>query len=144
VREGLVADTGGLLRALACGPNGTPSWPEYALALTQASVVVVPALVLSEVDYFLRQQRPVMRQLVADILNPKTTYDLEAVAPTDLARAIEIDSKFENLGLGLVDATVATVAERRGQYRVLTVDRGHFSAVRIGPHYRQALTLVPR
>lgn len=59
-----------------------------------------------------------------------------------LERAMEIDAKFENLGLGLVDATVATVAERRKQYRILTIDRAHFSAVRVGPHYRQSLTLV--
>ena len=30
----LVADTGGLLRALACGPDGMPQWPEFAEALT--------------------------------------------------------------------------------------------------------------
>ena len=52
-------------------------------------------------------------------------------------------AKFASLGLGLVDATVATVAERRRQYRVLTIDRAHFSAVRVGPQYKQALTLVP-
>ncbi len=61
----------------------------------------------------------------------------------DLARAMEIDAKFASLGLGLVDATVATIAERRRQYRILTIDRAHFSAVRVGPHYKQALALVP-
>jgi predicted nucleic acid-binding protein len=99
--------------------------------------------VLSEVDYFLRQERPAMRKLVAEILDPGTTYELEPVIPSDLERALEIDTKFSNLGLGLVDATVATVAERRKQYRILTVDRAHFSAIRVGPHYRQVLTLVP-
>jgi hypothetical protein len=143
VRLGLVADTGGLLRALARLPNGTPAWPEYTAALTQASAVIVPALVLSEVDYFLRQERPAMRKLIAEILDPGTTYELEPVIPTDLVRALEIDAKFANLALGLVDATVATVAERRRQYRVLTTDRAHFSAVRVGRQNRQALTLVP-
>jgi len=143
VRPGLVADTGGLLRALASRPDGAPAWPEYAAALTEASLVIVPALVLSEVDYFLRQQRPAMRKLIAEILDPGTTYVLEPVELDDLERAAELDEKFENLGLGLVDALVATVAERRGQHRVLTVDRRHFSAVRVGPNYRQALTMVP-
>jgi predicted nucleic acid-binding protein len=94
-------------------------------------------------DYFLRQERRAMRKLIAEILDPGTTYELEAVIPTDLVRAMEIDAKFAGLGLGVVDATVATVAERRRQYRVLTIDRSHFSAVRVGPHYKQALTLVP-
>jgi uncharacterized protein len=143
VRLGLVADTGGLLRALARRPNGAPAWPEYTEALTQAAAVIVPALVLTEVDYFLRQERPVMRKLVAELLDPGTTYELEPVIPADLVRALEIDAKFANLGLGLVDATVATVAERRREYRILTTDRAHFSAVRIGQQYRQALTPVP-
>lgn len=143
MRRGLVADTGGLLRALACRQNGSPTWPDYAAALTQASAVIVPALVLTEVDYFLRDERPAMRKLVAELLDPATTYELEPVIPTDLVRALEIDAKFANLGLGLVDATVATVAERRKQYRILTTDRSHFSAIRVGQHYRQAFTLVP-
>jgi len=143
LRRGLVADTGGLLRALACRQSGAPTWPEYAAALTQASAVIVPALVLTEVDYFLRDERPAMRKLVAELLDPATTYELEPVIPTDLVRALEIDAKFANLGLGLVDATVATVAERRKQYRILTTDRTHFSAIRVGQHYREAFTLVP-
>jgi len=56
-----VADTGGLLRALAARPDGRPAWPEYADALRTASVVVVPPLVLAEVDYFLRTERRAMR-----------------------------------------------------------------------------------
>jgi len=143
VRQGLVADTGGLLRALALGPNGTPAWPDYTEALREASAVIVPALILSEVDYFLREERRAMRKVIAEILDPKTTYELEPVLPADLVRALEIDAKFANLGLGLVDATVATVAERRRQYRILTSDRTHFSVIRVGPHYRQALTVVP-
>jgi predicted nucleic acid-binding protein len=143
VRQGLVADTGGLIRALALRPNGTPIWPDYARALREVAAVIVPALVLSEVDYFLREERPAMRKLVAEILDPGTTYELEPVLPTDLVRALEIDAKFATLGLGLVDATVATVAERRRQYRILTTDRTHFSVIRVGPRYRQAFTLVP-
>lgn len=84
-----------------------------------------------------------MRKLIAEILDPKTTYELEPVVSADLARALEIDEKFASLSLGLVDATVATVAERRRQYRILTIDRAHFSAVRVGPYYKQALDLVP-
>ncbi len=84
-----------------------------------------------------------MRKVIAEILDPMTTYELEPVLPVDLVRALEIDTKFADLGLGLVDATVATVAERRRQYRILTSDRTHFSVIRVGPHYRQALTVVP-
>jgi predicted nucleic acid-binding protein len=54
-----------------------------------------------------------------------------------------LDAKFIDLGLGLVDGVVAAVAERRGILRVLTTDRAHFSAIRVGRHFRQALALVP-
>ncbi len=139
----LVADTGGLLRALARGPDGGPAWPEYEAALVGASAVIVPALILPEVDYFLRQERPAMKKLVAEILDPRTRYELELPTPADLARAIELDARFENLGLGLVDGTVAAVAERRQVQRVLTIDRKHFSALRVGPRLDRALMLVP-
>ena len=139
----MIADTGGLLRALANRPAGTASWPDYAKALTQASAVIVPALVLAEVDDFLRTHRAAMRKLVAEILDPGTTYELEPALPVDLVRALELDAKFQDLELGLVDGTVAAVAERRRVYRILTIDVADFSAIRIGPHYRQALTLVP-
>jgi hypothetical protein len=79
VTSGLVADTGGLLRALACRQDGTPAWPDYTAALTQASAVIVPALVLSEVDYFLRQERPVFGQNALCLVGP--------VAPTMALRA---------------------------------------------------------
>ena len=142
-RAPLVADTGGLLRALARRPAGHPTWPEYEAALRAAAAVVVPALVLAEVDYFLRQERAAMRKLVAEILDPRTRYELEPVVPVDLVRGLELDAKLADLGLGLVDGVVAAVAERRRIFRVLTTDRRHFAALRVGPRYDRALTLVP-
>ncbi|HEY3235121.1 MAG TPA: PIN domain-containing protein [Polyangiaceae bacterium] len=139
----VVADTGGLLRALAGMRDGRPSFPEYQEVLTSATVVIVPGLVLAEVDYFLRQNRAAMRKLVADIFDPATRYEYELPLPSDIARALELDAKFKTLNLGLVDGTVAAVAERRGVYRVLTTDRRDFGAIRIGPRLTRALELVP-
>jgi hypothetical protein len=53
----IIADTGGLLRALARTPAGQPSFPEYERILTSAAAVIVPGFVLAEVDYFLRAER---------------------------------------------------------------------------------------
>ena len=139
----LIADTGGLLRALARKSNGKPSFPEYESALTSASLVIVPALVLAEVDYFLRNERAAMRKLVVELFDPRTTYEYEFTRPADVVRALEIDAKFKELDPGLVDGTVAAVAERRKLHRVLTTDRRDFSAIRVGPRFTQALELVP-
>ncbi len=139
----IVVDTGGLLRALARAPDLKPSFPEYQTVLASASLVIVPALILAEVDYFLRKQRAAMRKLIAEIFDPGTRYEYELPLPSDLVRALELDAKFKDLNLGLVDGTVAAVAERRQVYRVLTTDRRDFSVIRIGPRLSRALELLP-
>ena len=105
--------------------------------------MIVPGLVLAEVDYFLRDERKAMRKLVAEIFDPATRYEYEAPLPTDIARALELDAKFEGLSLGLVDGTVAAVAERRRVYRVLTTDRRDFGALRVGQRLARAPELLP-
>jgi predicted nucleic acid-binding protein len=139
----IIADTGGLLRSLARTPAGKPSFPEYERILTLAAAVIVPGLVLAEVDYFLRAERKAMRRLVAEIFDPATRYEYELPLPTDITRALELDAKFEDLALGLVDGTVAAVAERRRVYRILTSDRRDFGAIRVGPKLTRALDLLP-
>lgn len=139
----IVADTGGLLRGLASTKDGKPSFPEYEKILTSATVVIVPGLVLGEVDYFLRANRVAMRKLVAEIFDPATRYEYELPLPSDIVRALELDARFANLNLGLVDGTVVAVAERRRVYRVLTTDRRDFAAVRVGPRLTRALEILP-
>lgn len=143
MRAPVVADTGGLLKALARTSDGQPSFPEYQEIVVGARVVIVPALVLAEVDYFLRQNRAAMRKLIAEIFDPMTRYEYELPLPSDLVRALQFDAKFKQLDLGLVDGTVAALAERRGVYRVLTTDRRDFGAIRVGPYYSRPLELVP-
>lgn len=84
-----------------------------------------------------------MRKLIAEIFDPATRYEYELPLPSDLVRALELDAKFKELGLGLVDGTVAALAERRKVYRVLTTDQRDFSAIRIGPRLSQSLELLP-
>ncbi len=139
----VIADTGGLLRALARTPGGKPSFPEYEKILTSAAAVIVPGLILAEVDYFLRADRKAMRKLVAEVFDPATRYEYELPLPSDIARALELDAKFDGLDLGLVDGMVAAVAERRQVYRVLTSDRRDFGAIRVGPRFARALELLP-
>ena len=143
MRQPIIVDTGVLLRALARTPDLQPSFPAYQTVLTSASLVIVPALVLAEIDYFLRYERAAMRKLIAEIFDPATRYEYELPLPSDLVRSLELDAKFKNLNLGLVDGTVAALAERRKVYRVLTTDRRDFSVIRVGPHFSRALELLP-
>lgn len=139
----LVADTGGLLRALARRGDGAPAWPDHQRALISASRVIVPSAILPEIDYFLRDHRLAMRRFMAELFDAETSYQLEVNDAADLARAVTIDLRFAGLGLGLVDAVVATVAERRRVHRVLTIDHQAFGTVRVGERFRTALEIVP-
>jgi predicted nucleic acid-binding protein len=58
-------------------------------------------------------------------------------------RALHFDAKFAALDLGLVDGTVAAVAERRRVYRILTTDHRDFGTLRVGERYDRPLSLVP-
>lgn len=84
-----------------------------------------------------------MRKLIREIVDPATTYELEPVSASDLARALQLDAKFHQLQIGLVDGLVAAVAERRRVFRILTTDRRDFSTLRVGTRYSQPLTLLP-
>jgi predicted nucleic acid-binding protein len=143
VRGAIVADTGGLLRAFAAGPDGEAQYPEFEAALLDASRILVPALVLAEVDYFLSDARKAMRRLVAEIFDPGTTFEFVPTSPEDVARSLELDEKFASLELGLVDGVVAAVAERKRVYRVLTTDRRDFSVIRVGSRFTKALRVIP-
>lgn len=128
----LILDTGGWLEALS-GENA------YAEALTSASRAIVPAPILPEVDWHLRKRRREMQRLLREVAEGRYEYVEATLADVD--RAVELDRKFADLGLGLVDAAVAAIAERLGVRRILTID-GDFTAIRIGKRYRQSFDLV--
>ena len=63
--------------------------------------------------------------------------DLE---PGDYARIRQLCRLYEDLPLGLVDASIVALAERLGERRIATLDHRHFAVVRAR---HGALTLVP-
>jgi hypothetical protein len=92
--------------------------------------LVLPAPVLGELDYLLREFLGVEAELsfLDDVLSG--AYTIEPVTAADIRRCRELISTYRNLDLGLADASVIAVAERLGVRRVLTVDQRHFRAVR--------------
>jgi predicted nucleic acid-binding protein len=111
------------------------------LLSTGSEDLVVPGLVLAELDYWCRK------------LNLQAAWlpffdDVEAGAwrvvwPTavDLRRARRLEIQYADLGLGIVDATVIALAERLGELKVATLDQRHFNAVR--STHVPALRLLP-
>lgn len=122
----LICDTGALLDYIV---KSAPDHERFRRAIDRARTRYVPGLVLAEVDYFLRDERKAMKALADDLVRGAFTY----AAPTvdQLARAMEIDRRFGDLGLGLVDASVVVLAEDLGVRRLATRDIRDFAAVRL-------------
>ena len=124
-RSPIICDTGALLDYFDAR---APDHAAYRSAIDGASMRYVPALVLVEVDYFLRRRRGVMRMFMQNMA--RGMFRCCAPDPTQLERAMGIDLQYEDLELGLVDASIVALADELGVYRLATRDVRHFSAVR--------------
>lgn len=122
----LICDTGALLDYLV---EGAPDHRLFRGAIDRARARYVPALVLAELDCFLRNERRAMQVFMRDLATGAFTY---APPPLDeLSRAMDIDRRYADLGLGLVDASIIALAEGLGIRRLATRDVRHFAAVRL-------------
>lgn len=122
----MICDTGAVLDYLV---RSAPDHARFRAAIDAARTRFVPALVLAEVDYFLRNQRAAMRALMQDLERGAFTY----APPTadQLRRAMDVDEQYARLGLGLVDASIVVLAEDLGLRRIATCDVRHFNAIRL-------------
>jgi predicted nucleic acid-binding protein len=122
----LICDTGALLDYLV---ESAPDHRLFRSAIDRARTRYVPGLVLAELDYFLRDERRAMVLFMRDLARGAFTY----APPTldQLSRAMEIDRRYSDLGLGLVDGSVVALAESLGLRRLATRDVRHFAAVRL-------------
>lgn len=122
----LICDTGALIDYLVISATDHRL---FRNVIERARTRYVPALVIAEVDYFLRDERPAMRAFMQDVDRGAFTYAPPSLA--QLSRAMEIDRRYENLGLGLVDSSIVALAETLGVRRLATRDLRHFAAVRL-------------
>ncbi|MGH8933182.1 MAG: hypothetical protein ACRDZO_21765 [Egibacteraceae bacterium] len=58
-----------------------------------------------------------------------------------MSRAAELETQYESLRLGFVDASVIALCERLGETKVATLDKRDFSVVR--PRHCDSLRLLP-
>lgn len=122
----LICDTSAILDYLV---KSAPDHQRFRDTINRARARYVPGLVLAEVDYFLRNERSAMRVFMGDLGRGAFTYAPPALH--QLSRAMEIDQRYADLGLGLVDASVVALAEDLGIRRLATRDIRHFTAVRL-------------
>jgi uncharacterized protein len=103
--------------------------------------LVIPAPVLVEVDYWVRESlHPgVLLALLDDI--EAGAYIVEALITEDYRRVRELCDQYADVNIGFVDAAVLAVVERLREPKLATLDRRHFGLVR--PRHVRALQLVP-
>jgi predicted nucleic acid-binding protein len=135
----LIVDAGPLVAAAATSDRNHKRCLEL---LSQASrPLVVPALVVTEVAYFLGDRiGQEAEQAFADALRDGELV-VEPVEPSDWIRIAELLEQYSDLPLGIVDASVVAACERLGAEHLATLDRRHFSVVR--PRHCTTLRLLP-
>lgn len=134
----LLCDTGALLDYLV---REAPDHVPFRDVIDRARTRYVPALVLLEVDYFLRNERRAMAALISELKRGAFTF-APAALPL-LTRAMDIDRAYPKLRLGLVDASIVALAERVGVTRIATRDVKHFTAVRLRDGRAFELAVTP-
>jgi predicted nucleic acid-binding protein len=106
-----------------------------------ARPLLVPALVLTEVSYLLSDRVGPHAELAFARALEQGELVVEPVLDSDWPRITELMDRYLDLPLGMVDASVIALAERRGVEVIATLDQRHFRTVR--PRHIEAFTLVP-
>jgi|ERR1700685_3759994 hypothetical protein len=112
-----------------------------AAIVHEPGAILVPAAILSEVDYLLAAKLGIKAELdfLDDVLDG--AFTLEPFTLADLRRSRELIDQYSALDIGLADAAVIAAAERVGTRRILTVDERHFRVVRAADG--KPFTLLP-
>ena len=123
----VVADSGAIY-ALYDAADANHTAVKHALA-KERGAIVLPAAILAEVDYLLREFLGTNAELAFLDSILSGAFTLEPPERVDLLRARDLILRYRNLDLGLSDSAVIATAERLGISRILTVDQRHFRAV---------------
>ena len=136
----LILDTGPLYAAL----DRSDADHKACRALIEAAseVLVIPAPVLVEVDYWIhtRMHAGVLVALLDDIA--AGAFSVENLEETDYRRVRELCDRYADADVGFVDAAVLSIVERLGEPKLATLDHRHFGSLR--PRHVDALELLPR
>lgn len=126
--DSIVIDTG-VVFALA---DRGDSWHRRCLHFLNQyqGTIVIPCMVIPESCYLLNRYLGANAEL--SFIKSLTRKELlvDHFQSEDLERCKQVINKYRDLNLGLVDASVVAVCERRNIFAVLTTDRRHFSIIK--------------
>lgn len=128
----IVADTGAVVALIdrddrhhAALRGAFEAWPEEW---------VLPWAILPEVDHVVtaRIGEAAARAFKSDLVRGLFTVEWDGAR--DLPRALELEERYADLSLGLVDAVVLAMAERLGARAIATLDLRDFAPVELAGH----------
>jgi len=98
--------------------------------IVQTETILIPATVLPEVDYLTTKYlgERVAKAFLKDLVEEYFTY--LPVDINDLKQALKVMARYQEVPLGLVDASIVALAERYRIQKILTLDRRHFSLIK--------------
>lgn len=133
----LILDTGVVYAWMDRGDRAHPSSRELVESCTE--MLVIPAVVLPEVDYLLSSRGGAgpMVALLRDV--DSGALVLEDLEHEDYQRVADIVDRYDDVGF--VDAAVLAIVERLGEPKLATLDRRHFAQLR--PRHVESLELLP-
>lgn len=136
----MIWDTSGLL-ALVDGDDPRHADVIQAIDWRRPPGILSP-LVVTEFDHLLRRKvgHRATRKAIRAIVD--SSFEIASLSLTDLAACLEIDQKYADLELGLVDASLILLAERYRTTEVVTLDERHFRAV-APRHGGRAFRILP-
>jgi predicted nucleic acid-binding protein len=124
----LILDTSGLFAALDSSSRFHVE--ARASLLSAPDRAILSPFVLAELDYFVAERLGSAAELALLEQVGSGAYELAPFANADVEAARGVVAQYEELGIGLADASVVVLAARHGTQRVLTLDERHFRALR--------------
>ena len=124
----ILLDTSGLLAALVADQR----WHRQAREALERSgpPFVLSPFVLDELDYLLTRESGTAAELALLSEVAAGAYDLVPFLAEDISDATTVIERYRDLGIGLADASIVTLAGRFRTESVLTLDERHFRALR--------------
>ena len=124
----IVLDTGGLYAAL----DANESLHGRAVAALAASTPprLLSPFVLAELDYLIATRVGQKAQVALIDEVTRGAYQLELFSADDLGDAKRIMERYADLQIGLADASVVVLANRRRTLNLLCTDERHFRVLR--------------
>jgi predicted nucleic acid-binding protein len=135
----IVLDTSGLLAAL--DPDQRHHDRASHVLQADPGPFLLSPFVLAELDYLLltRVGPEAERALLGEVAGG--AYDLVPFDAGRVAEAVALLGRYEQLRIGLADASVAVIAAAARTTRLLTLDERHFRPMR--PLWGEAFQLLP-